>query len=204
LQKSARKLWSSTSEILNIEAFKQENMVAVTDSSESSRKHSANYNNIGIELAKYEYLLNVIYRNPRIMFNRKNPKRVYLDKVEEFIRNGYTLVESLQETLRILEKDYREGLVGYHPYYRARKTLEELLKRARYLGVQVYFKELLADFLLMICKMERVNDGVKASTFSKWLGIDLETANRFFRWLKGSEYEIVAKCIIKSKKQGTS
>jgi len=173
-------------------------MEVVAEPLQNFYKGFANYNNVEIELAKYEYLLNTIYKNPRVTLNRRDPRRVYLDKVRAFIIDGYNLIESILKTLETLEDDYRKGLIRYYSYYRARKTLQELLKRAKRLWKQISFKELLADFLLMICKTENLSK-IKASIVSEWLGIDLETANKFLQWLKNSEYDIVAKCVIRGK-----
>ena len=135
--------------------------------------------------------------------NRRDPRRVYLDRVREFIIEGYNLIESILKTLETLGEDYRKGLIRYYSYYRARKTLQELLRRAKRLWKQTSFKELLADFLLMICKTENMNK-IKASIVSEWLGIDLETANRFLQWLKNSEYDLVVKCVAKCVIRGKS
>jgi len=148
-------------------------------------------------------LIERVYKCPLRALGQRVPRIAYLKKIESFILEGYDIDESILMVKDILKEDYYRGFVKYYQYYQIGKFLDRLLEEYRKMILESEdghsdFEKLLLKFLLVLVKNE-VPTTIRASLVSEWLGIDLETANRFLQWLKNSSYDVVVKTVLKGK-----
>jgi len=147
-------------------------------------------------------LIERVYKCPLRALGQRVPRIAYLKKIESFILEGYDIDESILMVKDILKEDYYRGFIKYYQYYQIGKFLDRLLEEYRKMTLENEgcpdFEKLLLKFLLALVKND-VPTTIRASLVSEWLGIDLETANKFLQWLKNSSYDIITKMVLKGK-----
>jgi len=149
-------------------------------------------------------LIERIYKYPLRALGQKVPRIAYLRKIESFVFEGYDVDKSILMVKDILKEDFNRGFIKYHQYYYIGKFLDRLLEEYRKMILESKnghfdFEKLLLKFLLVLVNKDEIPTTIRASLVSKWLEIDLKTANRFLQWLENSNYFAVVKAIFKGK-----
>jgi len=152
------------------------------------------------EISKLNNILSEIYSNPKKMLGQSCPRSHYIKKLYSLLEDGYNIEEGVYIVLDIIESDYRSKLLGRSTYYYCKNTILKILRiyREKYKeNSNINFEKLLVDFLLRIYKFGRIPPKINANIISEWLNIDMETASKFLKLLKTTEYGFIVRAVVK-------
>lgn len=159
---------------------------------------------------RFNSFLQLVYKCPLRGINQKCIKQGYMGIAKKlFVEEGKMLSESFEIVVNIIEHDYKRGFLKYKNYWRSRKFYKELAEKAReferrYLERTKDREQLLLRFLNTVVSLDQLPEKLNATTIADLMGINLEIAKEFIKWLKKSDYYPFVKFVVDIKRRETA